>query len=211
MSQTRHALHRRPPVRTWNTDFSGLGAAWPRPQIQASPSSPAPGRPAGPRPTSPLISLTAFSEPLRQGVHGRYLRPRRTSVSARPPSRRPCRTGSATAWLRRKQLHSPSSPEFEAQSCHVGWQDTTEAPPQGREWRPASASAAARKPCSAGQHHARTSTRPHGTRCSPLAPSCCEANDGVLLLQHVGTQKERLDIVDEAWPPMPTCATYGGR
>src|SRR5262249_4474902 len=61
--------HRRSSGKNLNTERTGLGAAWPKPQIEASPMTwpRSACRSASQLPAA--SNCTAFSVPLRQGVH----------------------------------------------------------------------------------------------------------------------------------------------
>src|SRR5262245_49415273 len=66
-TRARLTAHRRSSGKNLNTDFSGLGAAWPSPQMEASPMTCARSANSWLSQVPPLISLTAFSVPLRHG------------------------------------------------------------------------------------------------------------------------------------------------
>src|SRR5262245_3189687 len=61
--------HRRSSGKNLNTDRTGLGAAWTRPQMEASCITCQRSSTSSGFQCPPAISFTAFSVPLRQGVH----------------------------------------------------------------------------------------------------------------------------------------------
>src|SRR5262249_17725760 len=104
--------HRRSSGKNLNTDLSGLGAAWPRPQMEESPITCARSASRSASHVSGLISFTAFSVPLRQGVHcpqlsssKNFMRLSATSFMSSLSDRM------TTAWLPTKQPYFSSWPK----------------------------------------------------------------------------------------------------
>src|SRR5262249_32386550 len=113
-----------------NTHCSGLGAAWPRPQIEASriacDSSPSSASSQGPF----SISLTAFSVPTRHGVHCPQLSSSKKRMRLSAPALASALSESTTtAWEPTKQPCGSSVPKSSGRFAIEAGRMPPEAPP----------------------------------------------------------------------------------